>query len=62
MHAQLDFIESGGSVRRPIQCDGIVRGPERMMDVAASGSVNPQFLGALASLAVPAISGIIRSL
>jgi hypothetical protein len=28
--------------RDPIQCEGIKRGPERMAEVAVSGSVNPQ--------------------
>jgi hypothetical protein len=32
-----------GSVRRPIQCEGTERGHRRMAEVAASGSVNPQF-------------------
>ena len=32
-----------GSVRRPIQCEGIERGHRRMAEVAVSGSVNPQF-------------------
>jgi hypothetical protein len=31
-----------GSVRRPIQCEGIERGHRRMSAVAVSGSVNPQ--------------------
>jgi hypothetical protein len=32
-----------GSVRRPIQCDGIERGHRRIAEVAVSGSVNPQW-------------------
>jgi hypothetical protein len=31
-----------GTVRRPIQCEGIERGPKRMAEVAVSGSVTPQ--------------------
>jgi hypothetical protein len=62
MHQQSDTFESVSSVRRPIQCEGIARGPERMAEIAAGGAVNPQFWGALASLAIPAISGIIKNL
>jgi hypothetical protein len=62
MYAQTDLFETAGSVRSPIQCEGIKRGPERMVDVAASASVNPQFWGALASLAIPAISSLIKNL
>lgn len=31
------------TVRRPIQCEGINRGPERTAEIAASGAVNPSF-------------------
>ena len=34
-----------GSVRSPIQCEGIERGHRRMAEVAVSGSVNPQQFG-----------------
>jgi hypothetical protein len=34
--------EITATVRRPIQCEGIERGPKRMADVAASGAVIPQ--------------------
>lgn len=29
------------TVRRPIQCEGIERGPKRIAEVAVSGSMNP---------------------
>jgi hypothetical protein len=43
MYSQFDSFEIGAAMRRPIQCEGIKRGPERIADVAASGSVSPQF-------------------
>ena len=43
MKLEFDSFEAVGSVRRPIQCEGIKRGPERMTAVGVSGSVNPQF-------------------
>ena len=40
-----------GSVRRPIQCQGIERGHRRIAEVAVSGSVNPQnFWGTLGDI------------
>ncbi len=39
-YPQIDF--SADAVRRPIQCQGIARGPERMAEIAASGAVTPQ--------------------
>jgi hypothetical protein len=30
------------TVRRPIQCEGIERGPKRIAEVAVNGSMNPQ--------------------
>ena len=58
MPEHTDFFHA--AARRPIQCGGISRGPQRAAEVAVSGSVNPQFWGLLASLAVPAIKGILK--
>jgi hypothetical protein len=42
-----------GSVRRPIQCEGIERGHRRMAEVAVTGTVNPQFnWGGLGNIAL----------
>jgi hypothetical protein len=41
MYARND-LETIGTVRSPVQCEGIERGPKRIAEVAASGSVNPQ--------------------
>lgn len=43
MKVEFDSFDAVGSVRRPVQCEGIKRGPERMAEVGVSGSVNPQF-------------------
>jgi hypothetical protein len=43
IHTQVD-LSVFETVRRPIQCEGIERGPKRMADVAASGAVIPQQL------------------
>ncbi len=47
-------------MRRPIQCEGIERGPARAAQVGTLGSVQPQFLGsavgALAPVAIDAAS------
>jgi hypothetical protein len=63
MYSQVDFFETAASVRRPIQCEGIARGPERMAEVAVSGSVNPQFgWGDVANIAKtvgPALLGLL---
>jgi hypothetical protein len=40
-YSQIDF-SAADAVRRPIQCEGITRGPERMTEIAASGVVTPQ--------------------
>jgi hypothetical protein len=37
-----DQLEMIGTVRRPIQCEGIERGPKRIAEVASSGAVHPQ--------------------
>jgi hypothetical protein len=44
MHALTDFFGPAETVRRPIQCEGITRGPERMTEVAVTCSVNPQIV------------------
>ena len=41
MYAKID-LEPAGTLRRPYQCKGIERGPKRMAEVAAGGSVNGQ--------------------
>jgi hypothetical protein len=40
---ETDFFATAPAARRPIQCEGIARGPERMSEMGVSGSVNPQF-------------------
>jgi hypothetical protein len=56
---QYEFLEAVGSVRCPIQCEGVVRGPERMIEIGVNGSVNPQFnwkgLGGILSDALPKV-------
>jgi hypothetical protein len=37
-------VLAAASTRRPIQCEGISRGPDRMTEVAVAGSVNPQIV------------------
>ena len=44
MHTLTNSFELAGFVRRPIQCEGIARGPDRLTDVAVIGSVSPQFV------------------
>jgi hypothetical protein len=59
MYARND-LETVATVRRPVQCEGIERGPKRIAEVAASGSVNPQgwtdILGGVAQ-ALPGVLG-----
>ena len=59
MYAKNDF-ETVGSVRSPIQCEGIERGPKRIAEIAANGSVNPQgwqdILGGVVN-ALPGLAG-----
>ncbi|HTT48278.1 MAG TPA: hypothetical protein VMG39_09785 [Pseudolabrys sp.] len=43
MFLQSEQFETAKTVRRPIQCEGLARGPEWMAEVGVSGSVNPQF-------------------
>lgn len=40
-------------MRKPIQCEGVERGPSKTAQIAAAGSVNPAFLGGLLSGALP---------
>jgi hypothetical protein len=54
MHLYDESLESMGTVRRPIQCEGITRGPERIAEIATSGGVSPQFdWGGLAKQLIP---------
>ena len=51
-------------VRRPIQCEGIERGPKRIAEVAVSGSVNPQFdwgglIGNVARVGLPLLASVL---
>jgi hypothetical protein len=51
---QLNELDTLGAVRRPIQCQGIDRGPKRLAEIGVAGSVNPQInwgnvLGSVAS-------------
>ncbi len=50
-------------MRRPIQCEGIERGPQRAAKIGVAGSVQPQqflsILGSIAKAALPAIAGLI---
>ena len=58
MYARNDF-ETFGSVRSPIQCEGIERGPKRIAEVAANGSVNPQGWQDILGTAVQALPGVL---
>jgi hypothetical protein len=59
-------MEIVGALRSPIQCEGIDRGPKRIAEVAASGSVGPQgfwdTLSHVASAVAPAIPGILGAI
>jgi hypothetical protein len=63
MDLQIDlFAKTELEVRRPVQCEGVSRGPARMGEVAVSGAVNPQFdwgglLGSVAKTALPIVAG-----
>ncbi len=53
-------------MRRPIQCEGIERGPQRAAKIGVAGSVQPQFLGGLlstigsiAKVGLPALASLI---
>jgi hypothetical protein len=58
MYARND-LETIGTVRSPIQCQGIERGPKRIAEVAASGSVNPQGWQDILGTALQAAPGIL---
>jgi hypothetical protein len=59
MYAQTD-LELTGTVRRPVQCEGLDRGPRRMAEMAASGGVNPQFdWGGLLGNVAHALPGVL---
>jgi hypothetical protein len=48
-------------MRRPVQCDGIERGPERTVQVGVVATVQPQFAASLIELLRrPEISPTIR--
>ena len=47
-------------MRKPIQCEGVERGPAKTAQIATAGSVQPAFLGALAGIALPAIVGAVK--
>lgn len=47
-------------MRRPIQCEGVERGPAKSAQVGVAGSVQPAFLGALAGVALPALIGAVK--
>lgn len=52
-------------MRRPVQCEGIERGPQRAARIGVAGSVQPQFsfgdvpgtIGNIAKTALPIIAG-----
>jgi hypothetical protein len=50
-------LEDVRTVRNPIQCEGIERGPKRIAEVAESGSVNPQGLAETLIGALPGVLG-----
>ena len=47
-------------MRKPIQCQGVERGPAKTAQIGVAGSVQPAFLGALAGIALPAIIGAMK--
>jgi hypothetical protein len=61
MNTQIGIFETIGSVRGPIQCAGITRGPERMAEIAASGAVNPQKInwGGIIKTAAPILLSLL---
>ena len=58
MYARNDF-ETFGSVRSPIQCEGIERGPKRIAEVATNGSVTPQGWQDIVGGVVQALPGVL---
>ncbi len=63
MSEHTDFFATTPMARRPIQCEGIARGPERMSEMAVSGSMNPQFgwkdIGNIAKTVAPALLSLL---
>ena len=56
-------FQSFGSVRSPIQCEGIERGHRRIAEIGVSGSVNPQdFWGDAGSWLVKNGPGILKGI
>ena len=49
-------LEIVATVRRPVQCEGLDRGPKRVAEVAASGGVTPQDWTSILG-AIPGILG-----
>ena len=47
-------------MRKPIQCEGVERGPAKTAQIAAAGSVQPAFLPILAGVALPALVGAVK--
>ena len=59
MYRQTD-LEIVPKVRRPVQCEGLDRGPKRIAEVAANGAVNPQIdWGSVLGTAVQALPGVL---
>jgi hypothetical protein len=58
MYARNEF-EIASTVRSPIQCEGIERGPKRIAEVATSGSVNPQGWQDILGAAAQALPGVL---
>ena len=58
MYARNDF-ETFGSVRSPIQCEGIERGPKRIAQLANNGSVHPQGWQDILGTAGQALPGVL---
>jgi len=58
MYARND-LETFSTVRSPIQCEGIERGPKRIAEVANSGSVNPQGWQDIVGAAAQALPGVL---
>lgn len=47
-------------MRKPIQCEGVERGPAKTAQIGAAGSVQPAIFGALAGIALPALIGAVK--
>lgn len=42
-------------MRKPIQCEGVERGPAKTAQVAAAGSVNPAIFGGIMGSILPVL-------